>query len=112
MSIKYTKWPYVKYTSIFHSKNLQNLPKLGYLVWKLTIWQPWERLQLCCKSVFTAPMYAAHAVHAVQLQRRCSCTCSCSPAFTTPTPHSPSKSKRESSLALLRGNRERAKNLL
>jgi hypothetical protein len=31
----------IKYTSIFHSKALQNLPKLGFLVWKQTIWQPW-----------------------------------------------------------------------
>jgi hypothetical protein len=28
------------YTKIFHSKTLQNLPKLGFLVWKQTIWQP------------------------------------------------------------------------
>jgi hypothetical protein len=32
----------VKYSSIFHSKALQNLPKLGFLVWKQTIWQPWS----------------------------------------------------------------------
>jgi hypothetical protein len=30
-----------KYTSIFHSKALQNLPKFEFLVWKQTIWQPW-----------------------------------------------------------------------
>jgi hypothetical protein len=30
----------IKYTSIFHYKALQNLPKLGFLVWKQTIWQP------------------------------------------------------------------------
>jgi hypothetical protein len=30
----------IKYTSIFHSKALQNLPKLRFLVWKQTIWQP------------------------------------------------------------------------
>jgi hypothetical protein len=28
------------YTSIFHYKALQNLPKLGFLVWKQTIWKP------------------------------------------------------------------------
>jgi hypothetical protein len=28
------------YTNIFHSKALQNLPKLGFLVSKCTIWQP------------------------------------------------------------------------
>jgi hypothetical protein len=32
----------IKYTSIFYSKVLQNLPKLGFLVWKQTIWQPWS----------------------------------------------------------------------
>jgi hypothetical protein len=31
----------IKYTKIFHSKTVQNLPKLGFLVWKQTIWQPW-----------------------------------------------------------------------
>jgi hypothetical protein len=30
----------MKYTKIFHCKTLQNLPKLGFLVWKQTIWQP------------------------------------------------------------------------
>jgi hypothetical protein len=30
----------IKYTNIFHSKALQNLPKLGFLVRKYTIWQP------------------------------------------------------------------------
>jgi hypothetical protein len=33
----------MKYTNIFHSKALQNLPKVGFLVWKHTIWQPWWR---------------------------------------------------------------------
>jgi hypothetical protein len=31
----------IKYTKIFRSKTFQNLPKLGFLVWKQTIWQPW-----------------------------------------------------------------------
>jgi hypothetical protein len=30
----------IKCNNIFHSKALQNLPKLGLLVWKQTIWQP------------------------------------------------------------------------
>jgi hypothetical protein len=30
----------IKYINIFHSKSLQNLPKLVFLVWKYTIWQP------------------------------------------------------------------------
>jgi hypothetical protein len=29
------------YTNTFHCKSLQNLPKLGYLVWKYAIRQPW-----------------------------------------------------------------------
>jgi hypothetical protein len=29
-----------KYTNIFHSKALQDEPKLAFLVWKHTIWQP------------------------------------------------------------------------
>jgi hypothetical protein len=33
--------PVIKYINIFRSKALQNLPKLGFLVWKQTIWQPW-----------------------------------------------------------------------
>jgi hypothetical protein len=31
----------IKYINIFQSKALQNLLKLGFLVWKQTIWQPW-----------------------------------------------------------------------
>jgi hypothetical protein len=30
----------IKYNNSFHSKALQILPKLGFLVWKQTIWQP------------------------------------------------------------------------
>jgi hypothetical protein len=30
----------LKYTNILHSKALQNLPRLGFLVLKYTIWQP------------------------------------------------------------------------
>jgi hypothetical protein len=32
----------IKYNNIVHSKALQILPKLGFLVWKQTIWQPWS----------------------------------------------------------------------
>jgi hypothetical protein len=35
----------VKYTIIFHSKTLQNIPKLGFLVLKWTIWQPCTYVQ-------------------------------------------------------------------
>jgi hypothetical protein len=31
----------IEYTNLFHCKALQNLPKLGFLVWKYPIWQPW-----------------------------------------------------------------------
>jgi hypothetical protein len=30
----------IKYTDIFHCKNLQKLLKFGFLVWKYTLWQP------------------------------------------------------------------------
>jgi hypothetical protein len=30
----------IKYTNIYHCKTLPNLPKLGFLVLKYTIWQP------------------------------------------------------------------------
>jgi hypothetical protein len=36
----------IKYTNIFHYKTLPNLPKMGFLVWKYTIWQPWSMLLL------------------------------------------------------------------
>jgi hypothetical protein len=59
---KYTKWPcmyviyqmakntpngrkidqmVIKFTNIFLCQTLQNVPKLGFLVSKFTIWQPW-----------------------------------------------------------------------
>jgi hypothetical protein len=31
----------ISYIKIFQSKTVQNLPKLEFLVWKQTIWQPW-----------------------------------------------------------------------
>jgi hypothetical protein len=34
----------IKYTNIVHSKTLPNLPKLGFLACKYTIWQPWGKL--------------------------------------------------------------------
>jgi hypothetical protein len=37
MVIKYMYVP----TYIFHSKALQNIPKLAFLVCKYAIWQPW-----------------------------------------------------------------------
>jgi hypothetical protein len=36
----------VKFTNIFYCKSLQNLPKLAFLIWKYTIWQPWSRLKV------------------------------------------------------------------
>jgi hypothetical protein len=50
MTIKYTKCAQngskidqmaIKCVYIFQCKTHQNLPKLGFLVWKYTIWQPW-----------------------------------------------------------------------
>jgi hypothetical protein len=52
ITIKYTKRPQsipnnhkivqmdIICTNIFYCKTLQNLPKLGFLVWKYAIWQP------------------------------------------------------------------------
>jgi hypothetical protein len=34
----------INYTNVFHSKDLQHLPKLVFLVLKYTIWQPWKLL--------------------------------------------------------------------
>jgi hypothetical protein len=45
----------IKYSSIFHSKTLQNLPNLGFLVWKQTIWQP--RIQVLCRIPEKKNMY-------------------------------------------------------
>jgi hypothetical protein len=33
----------IKLTNTFRCKALQNFPKLGFLVWKYTIWQTWLR---------------------------------------------------------------------
>jgi hypothetical protein len=41
IAVIYSKWPYATYTNIFHFKAFQNWPKLGFLVCKYTIWQPW-----------------------------------------------------------------------
>jgi hypothetical protein len=53
MGGKYTKWPKnvinghsidkmaIKNYNFFHCETFQNLPKLGFLVWKHTIWQHW-----------------------------------------------------------------------
>jgi hypothetical protein len=41
MAVKYVFQMVIRHTNTFHSKALQNLPKLGFLVWKQTIWQPW-----------------------------------------------------------------------
>jgi hypothetical protein len=48
MAGKLTKWPC---TNIFHYKTPQNLPPLGFLVPKETIWQPWvgTKKKLVCK---------------------------------------------------------------
>jgi hypothetical protein len=34
----------IKHTNIFNRNSLQNLPKLGFLIRKYTIWQPWKAL--------------------------------------------------------------------
>jgi hypothetical protein len=42
----------IKFTNIFHSKTLQNLPKFGFLVREQTIWQPCAHIE-----TGTATMY-------------------------------------------------------
>jgi hypothetical protein len=49
MAVNYTKWQNykqmaIKYTNIFHSKTLQNIPKLGFLLCKYTLWQPLSQM--------------------------------------------------------------------
>jgi hypothetical protein len=44
MAVNYSKF-FIKYRNIFHSKALQNFPKLGFLVRKPTIWQPCATLE-------------------------------------------------------------------
>jgi hypothetical protein len=43
-----------KYTNIFNCKTLHNLPKLGFLVWKYTIWQPWQEVIVVLQVQFLA----------------------------------------------------------
>jgi hypothetical protein len=40
MAVMSSKWTY-NISNLFHSKALHNYPKLGFLVWKYIIWQPW-----------------------------------------------------------------------
>jgi hypothetical protein len=54
-------WPstYIFLSKLMHILNRginethQNLPKLGFLVWKYTIWQPWVRVDIW-KALFVA----------------------------------------------------------
>jgi hypothetical protein len=48
----------VEYTNIFHCKTLRNLPKLGFLDRKYTIWQPWTAVNA---ADFLVNNRAAHA---------------------------------------------------
>jgi capsule polysaccharide export protein KpsC/LpsZ len=51
----------IKTTSVFHSKAPKNLPKLEFLVWKRTIWQPWLKLQKCAIIQKTVVTYVRHS---------------------------------------------------
>jgi hypothetical protein len=44
----------IKYTSIFHSKVHQNVPTLGFLACKYTIWQPWSVITITCRFLLKA----------------------------------------------------------
>jgi hypothetical protein len=41
----------IEYSNLFHSEASQNLPKLGFLVWKCAIWQP------CSEALEPTQMY-------------------------------------------------------
>jgi hypothetical protein len=68
----------IKYTNIYHSKALQNIPKLWLLVWKHTVWQPCleKRFSKIISKFFTqrptrkdvfkkASIVCLHSVHGV-----------------------------------------------
>jgi hypothetical protein len=41
----------MKDIKVIRSKAFQNVPKLGGLVWKQTIWQPWSPRGVACQSM-------------------------------------------------------------
>jgi hypothetical protein len=56
LTIKYTELPYnfpngFENINIIHSKALQNIPKLGCLLWKYTIWHPCVHITYCHLSM-------------------------------------------------------------
>jgi hypothetical protein len=74
MTTNYTKLPYIMPNGhkIFQtiitafSKAMQNLPKLGFLVWKQTIWQPCGNPEnLSCWSLFHGCVFF-HSFHAIR----------------------------------------------
>jgi hypothetical protein len=46
------------YTTIVHSKTLQNIPKLGFLVRKKIIWQLWRRVRIVWKQIAESSFYS------------------------------------------------------
>jgi hypothetical protein len=50
----------IKFTNIFYCKTLQNLPKLEFLVWKYTIWQPRFRIHPVIFSPSSESFWAKH----------------------------------------------------
>jgi hypothetical protein len=57
ITTKYIDQMVIKYTKIFHCKTPQNLPKLGFLVWKQTIWQSCFIPRLYWRLARLAPRY-------------------------------------------------------
>jgi hypothetical protein len=55
----------IKYTSICHSTALQNFPKLEFLFWKQTIWQPCIAVakKNCEKVMNDVPTYLCSIIH-------------------------------------------------
>jgi hypothetical protein len=64
----------INYINIFPSKALQNLPKLKFLVWKETIWQPCLRMKFqnqCCQIFLsTINQSVCHSAAALLQNRR------------------------------------------
>jgi hypothetical protein len=57
----------IKNGNIIQSKALQNLPKLGFLVWKQTIWQPWFDSETAYSDTRTLSLLSCSCSHSLLL---------------------------------------------
>jgi hypothetical protein len=59
----------IEYDNFYHSKGLKKLPKLGFLVWKQTIWQPcdavkerwWGQLNFTIFCIWSISSFCIHS---------------------------------------------------